>query len=262
MDKTVAFMELKYGHIYGSTPWKKIVCDVSILIYSTETDRIRIYSKQFRGDVQIVLSSNRSDELGITTGRDFVVLDMSNGKTYPFNERYVLHKGLEKRKLKEAKKVQAQLKQFMVGIMKYQNIDYLVTFGGSRDITLCEQAGVRFNRLAKVDDTQRLLQKYTKHLFSLNMISEIINFEYDESGWIKSNNCQYRIGERTQFQMKPDTATYDVARQFLSHQEFTKHQQSMIIKAALQMQKVQEVLKAKEAAKAAEAASNKSTEDK
>ena len=45
------------------------------------------------------------------------------------------------------------------------------------------------------------------------------------------------------------TATYDVCRQFLAHREFTDFQQSMIIKAALQMQKVQEVLKEREAAK-------------
>ena len=29
MDNTIAFMELKYGHVYGGTPWKKVVNDAS-----------------------------------------------------------------------------------------------------------------------------------------------------------------------------------------------------------------------------------------
>lgn len=251
MDKTVAFMELKYGHVYGGTPWKKVVNDVSILVYKPETDEMRIYTKQFRGDLQLVLSHGESDDLGITVGRKFEVLDLATNKTLPYRENFELPKHVDARKQKEAQKFKMQLKQFLVGVMKYQEIDTLVTFGGSRDITLCEQAGVKFNRVPQILDTQRLLQKYTKHLFSLNMISSIVDFEY-EFGWIRSNNCEYHIKERTQAQMSQNTATYDVCRQFLAHREFSDFQQSMIIKAALQMQKVQDILKEREAAKEAE----------
>ncbi len=249
MDKTLAFMELKYGHIYGGTPWKKVVNDASILIYNPETDEIRIYTKQFRGDVQIVLSNGTSDDLGITVGRKFEVMDLSTQRRVQYKEDFVLPKSVEANKKKEADKIKLQLKQFMAGVMKYQEVDTLVTFGGSRDVTLCKQAGVRFDRKLKIVDTQRLLQRYTKHLFSLNMISKIIGYEY-EFGWVRSNNCEYHIKERTQPQMRTNTATYDVARQFLAHREFTDYQQSMIIKAALQMQKVQEVLKEREDEKA------------
>ena len=225
MDKTIAFMELKYGHIYGGTPWKKVVNDASILIYKPETDQIRIYNKQFRGDLQIVLSNGKSDDLGITVGRNFEVLDLGTQRKMSYREDFVLPKNVEMKKKREADKVKEQLKQFMVGIMKYQQAETLVTFGGSRDVTLCKQAGVRFHRSM-----------------------EIVDYEY-EFGWTRSNNCEYHIKERTQTQMRTNTATYDVCRQFLAHREFTDFQQSMIIKAALQMQKVQEVLKEREAAK-------------
>jgi hypothetical protein len=248
MDKTVAFMELKYGHIYGGTPWKKVVNDASVLIYKPETDEMRIYTKQFRGDLQIVLSNGISDDLGITVGRKFEVLDMGTQRRVLYDENFELQRNVETKKKKEADKIKLQLNQFMTGIMKYQEVDTLVTFGGSRDVTLCKQAGVRFGRNLKIVDTQRLLQRYTKHLFSLNMISQIVNYEY-EFGWIRSNNCEFHIKERTQPQMRTNTATFDVCRQFLAHREFTDYQQSMIIKAALQMQKVQEILKEREAAK-------------
>jgi hypothetical protein len=248
MDKTVAFLELKYGHIYGGTPWKKVVNDASVLIYKPETDEMRIYSKQFRGDLQIVLSNGISDDLGITVGRKFEVLDMGTQRRVLYNENFELPRNVETKKKKEADKIKLQLNQFMTGVMKYQEVDTLVTFGGSRDVTLCKQAGVRFNRDLKIVDTQRLLQRYTKHLFSLNMISQIVNYEY-EFGWIRSNNCEFHIKERTQSQMRSNTATFDVCRQFLAHREFTDYQQSMIIKAALQMQKVQEILKEREEAK-------------
>ena len=250
MDKTIAFMELKYGHIYGGTPWKKVVNDASILIYKPETDQIRLYTKQFRGDVQIVLSNGISDDLGITVGRNFQVLDLATQRRVTYKEDFLLPKNVEMRKKKEADKIKEQLNQFMSGILKYQKPETLVTFGGSRDVTLCKQAGVRFRRDLEIVDTQRLLQRYTKHLFSLNMISQIVGYEY-EFGWIRSNNCEYHIKERTQTQMRANTATFDVCRQFLAHREFSDFQQSMIIKAALQMQKVQEVLKEREAAKEA-----------
>jgi|TARA_B110000285_G_C15137393_1_gene628020 hypothetical protein len=242
MDKAIAFMELKYGHIYGGTPWKKVVNDASILIYKPDTDEMRIYTKQFRSDLQIVLSNGVSDDLGITVGRNFQVLDMGTQRRMSFKDDFELPRNIETKKKKEADKIKMQLNQFMTGIMKYQDVETLVTFGGSRDVTLCKQAGVRFHRDLKIVDTQRLLQRYTKHLFSLNMISQIVNYEY-EFGWIRSNNCEYHIKERTQTQMRSNTATFDVCRQFLAHREFMDYQQSMIIKAALQMQKVQEVLK-------------------
>lgn len=249
MDKSIAFMELKYGHIYGGTPWKKVVNDVSILIYKPDTDVLRIYTKQFRGDLQIVLSNGISDEYGITVGRKFEVLDMGTQRKMRYDEKFELPSNIEMKKKKEADKIKVQLNQFMTGVMKYQDVETLVTFGGSRDVTLCKQAGVRFDRNMKIVDTQRLLQRYTKHLFSLNMISQIVNYEY-EFGWIRSNNCEYHIKERTQSHMRSNTATFDVCRQFLAHREFTDYQQSMIIKAALQMQKVQDVLKERENAKA------------
>jgi hypothetical protein len=248
MDKVVAFMELKYGHVYGGTAWKKVVNDISILVYNPETDEIRIYAKQFKSDLKLVLSNGESDDLGITVGRSFEVLELMSNKILPYDEKFELPKGEETKMQKEVLKMKTQLKQFLVGVMKYQQIVELVTFGGSRDITLCEQAGIKFNRIRKVTDTQRQLQKYTKHLFSLNMISKIIDFEY-EFGWIRSNNCEYHIKERTQPQMRLNSATMDACRQFLAHREFVDFQESMIIKAALQMQKVQDATKKREAAK-------------
>ncbi len=251
MDKTIAFLELKYGHVYGGSQWQKVVNDASVLVYKPETNRIRIYTKTFRSNLDIVLSHGIADEYGITSGRKFEVLDMANGRIKPYDEEFQLSEDERNHLRINFTKLKGQLKQFILGIMKYHRLDSLITYGGSRDISLLEHSGIRFNRGPRIEDTQRLLQKYTKHLFSLNMISKIVNFEY-AGGWMTSNNCEYRIADRTQPQMRDNTATYDVCRAFLAHMEFTNYQQDMIIKAALQMQKVQSILKEKEDAKAAE----------
>lgn len=243
MDKTIAFLELKYGHIYGSSQWQKVVNEASVLIHNPQTDRIRIYTKIFRTELQLVLSHGVTNDLGITVGRDFEVVDLMNGRKRSYDEEFILRKSLKARKMREAGKIKAQLKQFLIGVMKYHQIDALITYGGSRDISICQHCGVRFTRIPKMEDTQRLLQKYTKHLFSLNMAAKIIGFEY-QGARISSNNCEYKLHNRTAYQMKPNTATHDVARAFLVHQEFTNYQQNMIIKAALQMQKVQDATKA------------------
>lgn len=242
MDKTIAFLELKYGHIYGSSQWQKVVNEAAILIHDPKSDRIRIYTKIFRTDLQLVLSYGITNDLGITVGREFEVVDLMNGRKRPYDEEFLLRKSLKSRKAREAGKIKAQLKQFLIGVMKYHNLEALITYGGSRDISICQHCGVRFNRIPLMEDTQRLLQKYTKHLFSLNMAAKIVDFEY-QGGYINSNNCEFKLHPRTAALMKPNSATFDVARAFLVHQEFTNHQQNMIIKAALQMQKVQEATK-------------------
>lgn len=250
MDKTIAFLELKYGHVYGSSQWQKVVNDASVLVYKPESNKIRIYTKTFKTNLDIVLSHGVADQYGITNGRKFEVLDMTTNEIKPYDENFQLTEEERMHPRLDTTKLKGQLKQFILAVMKYHRLDSLITYGGSRDISLLEHSGVRFGRGPRMEDTQRLLQKYTKHLFSLNMISKIINFEYS-GGWMTSNNCEYRIADRSQQYMRENTATLDVTRAFLVHQEFINFQQDMIIKAALQMQKVQLVLRAKQEAKAA-----------
>ena len=204
-------------------------------------DNILIFSKQIRGHGKIVTSFSQTDEFGVTQKRVIEVLDLATQRVYPFDPNFKLPGKVAKGIIARSYGTHKVLKNFIVGVMlKYKPRDFVI-FGGRRDVLLCEKAGIRFDKL-RVFDTQELLKRDTEHLFSLNKVSKIIKFEA-HSNRIESLNYEYYLPRHITRSMVQNTATFDLARAFLVHQEFTNHKQNLLIKAALQLQKIEQTPK-------------------
>ena len=243
MNQTSAFLELKYGWVYGGSPKFHIVCEAAILIHNPAMDNILIFSKQIRGHGKIVTSFSQTDEFGVTQKRVVEVLDLSTQRVYPFDPNFKLPGKVAKGIIARSYGTHKVLKNFIVGLMiKYKPKEFII-FGGRRDILLCEKAGVRFDKVrGGIYDTQELLKRDTDHLFSLNKISKIIKFP-PHSNRIESLNYEYYLPRHITRNLAPNSATYDLARAFLVHQEFVIHKQNLLIKAALQLQKIEQTPK-------------------
>jgi hypothetical protein len=238
MDKKTAFLELKYGWVYGGSPKFHIISDIAMIFHSEQTNRITVHTKAIRSNAQIVTSFSDVNELGVTQRRVIEVLDMNTRKTYPYRSDFKLHSRNVKNIIANSYNTHRVVKNFIVGLLLEHRPEELVIFGGRRDVLLCEKAGVRFDKVPKIIDTQELLKNETGHLFSLNKIAKVVGYEEDVNK-ITSNNHEYYLPRFITRQLMPNSATQDVARAFLAHQEYTNHKEHLLIRAALQLQKIE-----------------------
>jgi len=238
MDRKTAFLELKYGWVYGGSPKFHIISDIALIFHSEQTNRITVHTKAIRSNAQIVTSFSEVNDLGVTQRRVIEVLDMNTRNSYPYRADFKLHSRNVKNIIANSYNTHRVVKNFIVGLLLEHRPEELVVFGGRRDILLCEKAGVRFAKVPKITDTQELLKNETGHLFSLNKITKVIGYEEDVNK-ISSNNHEYYLPRFITRQLMPNSATQDVARAFLAHQEYTNHQEHLLIRAALQLQKIE-----------------------
>lgn len=238
MDKKTAFLELKYGWVYGGSPKFHIISDIALIFHSEQTDRITVHTKAIRSNAQIVTSYSDVDDLGVTQRRIIEVLDMNTRRTRPYRPDYILNSRIIKNIIAQSYNTHRVVKNFIVGLLLEHRPDELVIFGGRRDILLCEKAGVRFDKIPKITDTQDLLKNETEHLFSLNKISKVIGYHCDVNK-IASNNHEYYLPRFITRMLEPNSAADDAVRAFLAHREYETHKDHLLIRAALQLQKIE-----------------------
>ena len=248
----IAFLELKYGNIYGGYPNYFVISDVSLLVFEPGSNKIFVESLSIEANLDIVFVNTKVNELGHTTGRIKYVVNLRSRKKQRFYEE---HK-LDERDLDFAFKKSRDVKRFVKGFLmknfrKYRIRD-VVTFDGRRDIFLCERAGFDF-RGVHIHDIQRDLNKECNYLFSLNKLAVIINFDNDTSS-VRSNNLNYYLHPIAGRQIRPKSAAYDAARLMMVYNEYHEHKEDFLMKAALLLNKIQIQQKAKKEAEEAAAA--------
>ncbi len=237
MENNIAFLELKYGNIYGGYPNFFAIAEVSLLVFESRSKKIFIESFINKVDVDYVSVFSKTNELGHTTGRYKEVINMRTGRTRPFLEEFKLEKRALEYFFKQLRPVHSRVKRFMLDSLRKYQVQTIITFDGRRDIFLCERAGVRFGRV-QIVDLQKELNKLTDYLFSLNKLSVITNYDMDGS-YLRSNNLEYWLHPIAAKQLVPKSAAWDAARLLMVYNEFTEHQADFLMRAQQLLNKIQ-----------------------
>ena len=242
----VAFLELKYGNIYGGYPNFFVISDVSLLIYEMDTRKIFVESLSLSPRVDVVFVNAKVNELGHTVGRLKHVLNLQTRKKQIFREDFRLNEQEIDQAIYRSKPIRGVIKGFFrKNLYKYRIRD-LVTFDGKRDLFLLEKVGVDFHGIRNFD-LQKALNKQCNYLFSLNKLAVATGFNMTPSH-MRSNNLEYYMHPIAARQIKPKTAAWDAARMFMAYQEFNEHHEDFLLKAQLLLNKIQLDVKAKEEA--------------
>lgn len=250
----IAFLELKYGNIYGGYPNYFVISDISLLVFEPDSKKIFLESMSINADVDVVFVNTKVDELGHTVGRLKYVANLRTRRKQRFLEEHKLDERDLDEAFKKSRDVKRHVKGFLMKNFRKYRVRDIVTFDGRRDIFLCERSGVDFGRIA-IHDIQRDLNKECNYLFSLNKLAVIIGFGNDNSN-LKSNNISYFLHPIAGRQVKPKSAAYDAARLLMIHQEYREHKDDFLMKAALLLNKIQVKQKEKEEREAAIKAAN------
>ncbi len=233
----IAFLELKYGNIYGGYPNFYAISEIALLVFEPDSRKIFLESWINNADVDIVNVFSKVNELGHTVGRMKEVMNMRSRRRKVYKEDYRLEEAELSEIFQKLRPSKAPIRSFLVRNLKKYRFRDIVTFDGRRDIFLCERSGAKFDRY-NIVDLQKDLNKETDYLFSLNKLAVVINFDHDRS-YLRSNNLEFWLHPIASRQIVPKSAAYDAARLLMVHQEYREHHDDFMMKAALLLQKIQ-----------------------
>lgn len=248
----VAFLELKYGNIYGGYPNFFVISDVSLLVFELDTNRIFLESLSLTPPVDIVFVNAKTNEMGHTVGRLKHVVNLKTRKKQIFREDFRLDEMEINDAIGRTKFSRGFIKKFFARNLRKYGVRDIVTFDGKRDLFLLEKVGVDFYNIRNFD-LQKALNKKCNYLFSLNKLAVATGFQVSPTH-VRSNNLEYFLHPIAARQIKPKTAAFDAARMFMAYQEFNEHQDDFMVKAQLLLNRIQVATAAAEEAAAAEAA--------
>ena len=237
MNRNIAFLELKYGNIYGGFPNFYAISEIALLVFEQETNRIFLESWINNANIDVVNVYAKVNELGHTIGRDKEVINLRTRRRKPFQEDFRLDERQLKFAMRNLQPTRMPIKNFLTKNLRKYRFRDIVVFDGRRDIFLCERSGVRFDRY-NIIDIQKDLNKETEYLFSLNKLAVVINFELENS-YLRSNNLEYWLHPIAARQIVPKSAAFDAARLMMVHNEYFDYHDDFMLKAALIINKIQ-----------------------
>lgn len=236
MNSNIAFLELKYGNIYGGYPNFYAISEIALLVFERGSNKIFIESWVNSANVDIVNVYAKTNELGHTIGRAKEVINMRTRRRQPFDEEFRLGEDDLGHAFHQLRPTKMPIKRFMEKNFRKYRFRDIVVFDGRRDVFLCERSGVRFNH--NIIDIQKDLNRETDYLFSLNKLAVVTGYEMDRS-YLRSNNLEYWLHPIAARQLMPKSAAYDAARLMMVFNEYTEHHDDFLMKAALLLNKIQ-----------------------
>ncbi|HMQ63252.1 MAG TPA: hypothetical protein PKE06_21385 [Flavilitoribacter sp.] len=237
MNTNIAFLELKYGNIYGGYPNFYAISEIALLVFEKGSNKIFLESWTNSANVEVVDVFARVNELGHTIGRGKEVINMKTRRRRPFDEEYRLSEDNLKYAFKQLRPTKMPIKNFLLKNLKKYRFRDIIVFDGRRDIFLCERTGVNFERF-NIVDLQKDLNKETDYLFSLNKLSVVIDFDYDRN-YLRTANLEYWLHPIASRQIVPKSAAFDAARLMMVYNEYTEHHEDFMRRAALLLNKIQ-----------------------
>ncbi|MFT6000190.1 MAG: hypothetical protein ACI81P_002651 [Neolewinella sp.] len=237
MNENIAFLELKYGNIYGGYPNFYAISEIALLVFERGSNKIFLESWINQANVDIVDVYAETDELGHTTRRVREVLNMSSNRRYRYEEDFRLEEEELQYAFRNLRSTKMAVRNFLLKNLNKYRFDDLIVFDGRRDIFLCERSGVDFSYV-NIIDIQKDLNRETDYLFSLNKLAKVIDFHTDRS-YLRSNNLEYWLHPIAARQIVPGTAAFDAARLLMVFNEYTEVHDDFMIKAAILLNKIQ-----------------------
>jgi len=237
VDRNIAFLELKYGNIYGGYPNYYAITEASLLVFELDSNKIFLETFANNADVNIIHVSSEVNELGNTIGKKREVINMRTGRQTEYNEEFRMDEQALDNAFYKLRPSRRFVKGFFMKNLRKYNVRDIITFDGRRDIFLVEKSQVEF-RYQRIHDVQKEITEETNYLFSLNKLAKVINFQQDMS-FLRSNNLQYRLHPIAARQINPGSAAFDAARLLMVHNEFKEHKDDFLLKAALLVNKIE-----------------------
>lgn len=229
----VAFVDMEFGHVYGTHRRIMMPIEVGAVAYDRAGDRAVFAGRTFAHDLDVEIWGSSTDALGRRTG---VVTTVANtGRKIcglPYNPRFRLDRAGWKRAWKAAADSFSALDRFMSDFCRQTCPAAFTFFARSMECRALDRAGFDLEPYA-CTDLQREIRTALgmKQSLSLDRAACIIGFGSGD-GAIRSEHYRYPVPDRYCPFMRPHRAVGDAARIFLLAREFSASRETFLGNAA------------------------------
>ena len=230
VSENVAFIDLEYGHVYGTNKKIAMPIEVGITLYNEKKNVLNYIGRKFIHDIDLELWKNITDEYGNKIGVTTSVANLKK-KEYnkEFNKSYKLNKVQKKESYRIAHLAFKNFNLFMNDIFKNNHINKLVFFGDRMEKLAFNLAKINIDDFIWIDLQNEIKNEFgMEEVLSLDKISKSIEFIATKSH-IKSLNFKYKIPAKYKYIIKPHKAIGDAARIFLVYKELSRNSEEFQI---------------------------------
>jgi len=217
----VAFIDMEFGHVYGTHRRIVMPIEVGAVTYDPGTDSAAFSGRTFAHDLEVEIWKNMTDGLGRRTG---VVTTVANtGRNIgglPYDPHFRLNRAGWGRARTTAAASFGELARFMGDLCSRGGPVAFTFFARSMECRALDRAGFDLGPYACTDLQHEVGAALgMKNFLSLDRAARIIGFD-SGSGGVRSNNYRYPVPDRYSPFIRPHRAVGDAARIFLLAREF------------------------------------------
>lgn len=217
----IAFIDLEYGHVYGTHKRISLPTEVGVAFYDESTNSVDYSGRKFTFDIDIEQWKNITDQYGNKIG---VKSSVANLEKEEYNklldDKYKLDCKQKKKAYQVTGRAYKELNHFMNHILKVKDVDKIVFFGDRMERGAFKRAKIDINGFEWIDVQKEIKNECgLEMLLSLDKVSQAIKFR-NKITYIQSLNFKYDTPDKYKYLIKPHKALGDSARIFLAYKEF------------------------------------------
>ena len=138
MNTNVAFLELKYGNIYGGYPNFYAISEIALLVFENGSNKIFLESWNNQANIDIVSVFSKVDELGHTVGRGREVINLRSRRRKNYDEEFRMDERGLRFAFQQLRPTKMQIRNFLLKNLRKYRFRDIIVFDGRRDVFLCE----------------------------------------------------------------------------------------------------------------------------
>jgi hypothetical protein len=225
----VAFVDMEFGHVYGTHRQIVMPIEVGVVTYDPAADRAVFSGKTFAHDLEVEIWKSSTDDLGRRTGVVTTVANPGLGTGgLPYDPRFRLDRAGWRHAREAAAASFSDLACFMGDLCSRSDPETFTFFARSMECRALDRAGFDLGPYACTDlQCEVGAALGMKQFLSLDRAGCIIGFG-NGAGAIRSNHYRYPVPDCYAPLLRPHRAVGDAARIFLLAREFYASRESFL----------------------------------
>lgn len=219
----MAFVDMEFGHVYGTKKLIYMPVEVGVLLYDPQKDLISTSQKKIKKDIVIEMWKNTTDELKRTSGSTTSCANLIKGQyQLPYDEEYTLEMEDLQPALKVTWSAYADLNTYLTKLTKEHHIQTMVFFSKRMEMAAFARAKFDTKNLQILDIQEKIKDAMNMDkLLSLDRVSYALDIDISNNHF-RSKNYDYSIQKTYASKTRPHRALGDAARIFLAYKELKR----------------------------------------
>jgi hypothetical protein len=219
----MAFIDMEFGHVYGTKKLIYMPIEVGVLLYDSQKNSITTSQKKIKKDIVVEMWKNTTDDLKRTAGSTTACANLAKEQyQLPYDEEHTLEMEDLQPALEVTWSAYADLNTYLTKLTREHHIQTMVFFSKRMEMAAIARAKFDTKNLQFLDIQDKIKDALKmEKLLSLDRVSYALGIDVSNNCF-RSKNFDYSIQKTYESKIKPHRALGDAARIFLAYKEFKR----------------------------------------